>query len=148
MVPFWFRCRAVLRRRGCSAVVEIPGRRPASVGGVGPWARAHGFDYEEQSTEIVDRWKRGVMSTVGDVTARNVVLGQVRGEAVHVFDPEDVATASRSPAPGRHRHRDGPAAQRSAGTARERCVAAGRHRPRMVYSNSLLPPAGVRPPDG
>ena len=32
------------------------------------------------------------MSTVGDVTARNVVLGQIRGEAVYVFDLEDVAT--------------------------------------------------------
>ena len=67
------------RRRGL-------GRRRKS------WARAHGFDYEQESTEIVDRWKRGVMSTVGDVTARNVVLGQVRGEAVYVFDLEDVAT--------------------------------------------------------
>ena len=32
------------------------------------------------------------MSTVGDVTARNVVLGQIRGEAVYIFDLEDVAT--------------------------------------------------------
>ena len=56
------------------------------------WARSHGFDYEPESTEIIDRWKRGVMSTVGDVTARNVVLGQIRGEAVYVFDLEDVAT--------------------------------------------------------
>ena len=32
------------------------------------------------------------MSTVGDVTARNVVLGQIRGEAVYVFDLDDVAT--------------------------------------------------------
>jgi hypothetical protein len=32
------------------------------------------------------------MSTVGDVAARNVVLGQIRGEAVYVFDLEDVAT--------------------------------------------------------
>ena len=32
------------------------------------------------------------MSSVGDVTARNVVLGQIRGEAVYVFDLEDVAT--------------------------------------------------------
>ena len=32
------------------------------------------------------------MSTVGDVTAKNVVLGQIRGEAVFIFDLEDVAT--------------------------------------------------------
>ena len=32
------------------------------------------------------------MSTVGDVTARNVVLGQIRGEAVFIFDLDDVAT--------------------------------------------------------
>jgi hypothetical protein len=32
------------------------------------------------------------MSTVGDVNARNVVLGQIRGEAVFIFDLEDVAT--------------------------------------------------------
>jgi hypothetical protein len=32
------------------------------------------------------------MSTVGEVNARNVVLGQIRGEAVYVFDVEDVAT--------------------------------------------------------
>ena len=44
------------------------------------------------TADILHRWKRGVMSTVGDVTARNVVLGQIRGEAVYVFDLEDVAT--------------------------------------------------------
>jgi hypothetical protein len=32
------------------------------------------------------------MSTVGDITAKNVVLGQIRGEAVFIFDLEDVAT--------------------------------------------------------
>ena len=67
------------RRRGL-------GRRRKS------WARSHGFDYEPESAEILKRWKRGVMSTVGDVTARNVVLGQIRGEAVYIFDLEDVAT--------------------------------------------------------
>jgi hypothetical protein len=56
------------------------------------WARSHGFDFEPQSGEIVSRWKRGVMSTVGDVDAHNVVLGQIRGEAVYIFDLEDVAT--------------------------------------------------------
>ena len=57
------------------------------------WARSHGFDYEQESTEILKRWKRGVMSTVG-ATSRpsNVVLGQIRGEAVFIFDLEDVAT--------------------------------------------------------
>jgi hypothetical protein len=67
------------RRRGL-------GRRRKS------WAKSHGFDFEEESGDIVKRWKRGVMSTVGDVTARNVVLGQIRGEAVFIFDLEDVAT--------------------------------------------------------
>jgi hypothetical protein len=33
-----------------------------------------------------------VMSTVGDVPAHNVVLGQIRGEAVYIFDLEEVAT--------------------------------------------------------
>ncbi len=54
--------------------------------------KSHGFDYEHESSDIVKRWKRGVMSTVGDVTAKNVVLGQIRGEAVFIFDLEDVAT--------------------------------------------------------
>ncbi|EKF25423.1 hypothetical protein C731_0536 [Mycolicibacterium hassiacum DSM 44199] len=67
------------RRRGL-------GRRRKS------WAKSHGFDYEPESTEIVQRWKRGVFSTVGDVTAKNVVLGQIRGEAVYIFDLDDVAT--------------------------------------------------------
>lgn len=93
MVPLWFTLSALCfvsaavllyidkdRRRG-------HGRRRKS------WARSHGFDYEPVSTEILDRWKRGVMSTVGDtVTARNVVLGQIRGEAVFIFDLDDVAT--------------------------------------------------------
>src|SRR6201997_3217016 len=92
MVPLWFTLSALCfvgaavllyvdidRRRGL-------GRRRKS------WARAHGFEYEPESPEIIERWKRGVMSTVGDVTARNVVLGQIRGEAVYIFDLEDVAT--------------------------------------------------------
>jgi hypothetical protein len=92
MVPLWFTLSALCfvgaavllyvdidRRRGL-------GRRRKS------WARSHGFDYEPESTDILKRWKRGVMSTVGDVTARNVVLGQIRGEAVYVFDLDDVAT--------------------------------------------------------
>ena len=67
------------RRRGL-------GRRRKS------WAKSHGFDYEHESDDILKRWKRGVMSTVGDVSAKNVVLGQIRGEAVFIFDLEDVAT--------------------------------------------------------
>jgi hypothetical protein len=93
MVPLWFTLSALCfvgaavllyvdidRRRG-------RGRRRKS------WARSHGFDYEQQSTEILTRWKRGVMSTVGNnIPARNVVLGQIRGEAVFIFDLEEVAT--------------------------------------------------------
>ncbi|HSS23928.1 MAG TPA: trehalose monomycolate transport factor TtfA [Mycobacterium sp.] len=92
MVPLWFTLSALCfvgaavllyvdldRRRGRS-------RRRRS------WARSHGFDYERESTDILQRWKRGVMSTVGDVPAHNVVLGQIRGEAVYIFDLEEVAT--------------------------------------------------------
>ena len=93
MVPLWFTLSALCfvgaavllyvdidRRRG-------RGRRRKS------WARSHGFDYEQESTEILERWKRGVMSTVGsNIPARNVVLGQIRGEAVFIFDLEEVAT--------------------------------------------------------
>jgi hypothetical protein len=92
MVPLWFTLSALCfvgaavllyvdidRRRGRS-------RRRRS------WARSHGFDYERESADIVKRWKRGVMSTVGDVAAHNVVLGQIRGEAVYIFDLEEVAT--------------------------------------------------------
>ncbi len=93
MVPLWFTLSALCfvgaavllyvdidRRRG-------RGRRRKS------WARSHGFDYEQESTEILKRWKRGIMSTVGsNIPARNVVLGQIRGEAVFIFDLEEVAT--------------------------------------------------------
>jgi hypothetical protein len=92
MVPLWFTLSALCfvgaavllyvdidRRRG-------RGRRRKS------WARSHGFDYEQESTELLKRWKRGVMSTVGDIPAHNVVLGQIRGEAVFIFDLEEVAT--------------------------------------------------------
>src|ERR1700758_657015 len=92
MVPLWYILSAL-----CFVIAVLliwidldkrhnRGRRRRS------WARSHGFDYEPESAEIVKRWKRGVMSTVGDVTARNVVLGQIRGEAVYIFDLEDVAT--------------------------------------------------------
>src|ERR1700678_1274814 len=92
MVPLWFTLSALCfvgavvllyvdvdRRRGRS-------RRRKS------WARSHGFDFERESSDILKRWKRGVMSTVGDVPANNVVLGQIRGEAVYIFDLEEVAT--------------------------------------------------------
>lgn len=92
MVPLWFTLSALCfvgaavllyvdvdRRRGL-------GRRRKS------WAKSHGFDYEHESNDLIQRWKRGVMSTVGDVSAKNVVLGQIRGEAVFIFDLEDVAT--------------------------------------------------------
>ncbi|BBU24665.1 trehalose monomycolate transport factor TtfA [Mycobacterium xenopi] len=92
MVPLWFTLSALCfvgaavllyvdidRRRG-------RGRRRRS------WARSHGFDYEPENSELPKRWKRGVMSTVGDVPAYNVVLGQIRGEAVYIFDLEEVAT--------------------------------------------------------
>jgi hypothetical protein len=92
MVPFWFTLSALcFAAAGVLLYIEVGRRR-----GLGrrrkSWARSHGFDYEEESTEIIDRWKRGVMSTVGEFSARNVVLGQIRGEAVYVFDVEDVAT--------------------------------------------------------
>jgi hypothetical protein len=92
MVPLWFTLSALCfvgaavllyvdidRRRGRS-------RRRKS------WARSHGFDYEPENSELPQRWKRGVMSTVGEIPARNVVLGQIRGEAVYIFDLEEVAT--------------------------------------------------------
>ncbi len=92
MVPLWFTLSA-LCFVGAAALLYVDidrrrglGRRRKS------WARSHGFDYEPESTEILSRWKRGVMSTVGDVTARNVVLGQIRGEAVYIFDLDDVST--------------------------------------------------------
>jgi len=92
MVPLWFTLSA-LCFVGAAVLLYIDldkrrglGRRRKS------WAKSHGFDFEPESTEIVDRWKRGVMSTVGDVAAKNVVLGQIRGEAVYIFDLEDVAT--------------------------------------------------------
>jgi len=93
MVPFWFTLSALcFAGAGVLLYIDIGRRR-----GLGrrrkSWARAHGFDYEQESDDIVGRWQRGVMSTVGEVaTARNVVLGQIRGEAVYIFDLEDVAT--------------------------------------------------------
>jgi hypothetical protein len=92
MVPLWFTLSALcFVGAGVLLYVDLDrrrgrGRRRKS------WARSHGFDYESENTEIVQRWKRGVMSTVGEIPARNVVLGQIRGEAVFIFDLEEVAT--------------------------------------------------------
>ena len=92
MVPFWFTLSALCFTGAAVLLYVDIGRRRGMGRRRKSWARSHGFDYEAESSEIVDRWKRGVMSTVGDVSARNVVLGQIRGEAVYVFDLEDVAT--------------------------------------------------------
>jgi hypothetical protein len=92
MVPFWFTLSALCFVSAAVLLYIDIGRRRGLGRRRKSWARSHGFDYEPESTEIVKRWKRGVMSTVGDVSARNVVLGQIRGEAVYIFDLEDVAT--------------------------------------------------------
>ncbi len=92
MVPLWFTLSALcFVGAGVLLYVDLDrrrgrGRRRRS------WARSHGFDYEPENTDILQRWKRGVMSTVGEIPARNVVLGQIRGEAVFIFDLEEVAT--------------------------------------------------------
>src|ERR1700753_1739292 len=92
MVPLWFTLSA-LCFVGAAVLLYIDldkrrrlRRRRKS------WAKPHRFDYESESPQILKRWKRGVMSTVGDVPAKNVVLGQIRGEAVYIFDLEEVAT--------------------------------------------------------
>jgi hypothetical protein len=92
MVPLWFTLSALcFVGAGVLLYVDLDRRRGRSRRRRS-WARSHGFDYERESTEILKRWKRGVMSTVGDVPAYNVVLGQIRGEAVYIFDLEEVAT--------------------------------------------------------
>jgi hypothetical protein len=92
MVPLWFTLSALcFVGAGVLLYVDIDRRRGRSRRRKS-WARSHGFDYEPESTEILQRWKRGVISTVGDVAAHNVVLGQIRGEAVYIFDLEEVAT--------------------------------------------------------
>jgi hypothetical protein len=92
MVPLWLTLSALCFVGAAYLLyIDIDRRRGLSRSRKS-WARSHGFDYEPESTEILQRWTRGVMSTVGDVRARNVVLGQIRGEAVYIFDPEDVAT--------------------------------------------------------
>ncbi len=92
MVPLWFTLSALcFVGAGVLLYVDVDRRRGRSRRRKS-WARSHGFDYERESTEILQRWKRGVMSTVGDVAAHDVVLGQIRGEAVYIFDLEEVAT--------------------------------------------------------
>lgn len=92
MVPFWFTLSALCFVGAAVLLYVDIGRRRGLGRRRKSWARSHGFDFEPESAEIIDRWKRGVMSTVGDVTARNVVLGQIRGEAVYIFDLDEVAT--------------------------------------------------------
>lgn len=92
MVPLWFTL-AALCFVGAVVLVYVDGdRRRGHSRRRKSWARSHGFDYEAESTEILQRWKRGVISSVGNIPAQNVVLGQIRGEAVYIFDLEDVAT--------------------------------------------------------
>ncbi|OBH05028.1 trehalose monomycolate transport factor TtfA [Mycobacterium sp. E1747] len=92
MVPLWFTLSALcFVGAGVLLYVDLDRRRGRSRRRKS-WARSHGFDYERESTDILKRWKRGVISTVGDIAAENVVLGQIRGEAVYIFDLEEVAT--------------------------------------------------------
>lgn len=92
MVPLWFTLSA-LCFVGASVLLYIDiDRRRGRSRRRKSWARSHGFDYERESNDILQRWTRGVMSTVGDVPAHNVVLGQIRGEAVYIFDLDEVAT--------------------------------------------------------
>lgn len=92
MVPLWFTLSALcFVGAGLLLYVDLGHRRSRSRRRKA-WARSHGFDYMPQDREIVQRWNRGVMSSAGSAVASNIVLGQIRGEAVYVFDLEDVAT--------------------------------------------------------
>jgi len=92
MVPLWFTLSALcFVGAGVLLYVDIDQRRGRSRRRKS-WARSQGFDFEPESHELLRRWKRGVMSTVGDAPVRNVVLGQIRGEAVYIFDLDEVAT--------------------------------------------------------
>ncbi|MGB3476270.1 MAG: trehalose monomycolate transport factor TtfA [Mycobacterium sp.] len=92
MVPLWFTLSALCFVGAAVLLyVDIDQRRGRSRRRKS-WARSHGFDFEPESAEILHRWKRGVMSTVGEAPVRNVVLGQIRGEAVYIFDLDEVAT--------------------------------------------------------
>jgi hypothetical protein len=92
MVPLWFTLSALCFVGAAVLLYVDNDRRRARSRRRKSWARSHGFDYERESDDIMQRWKRGVMSSVGNVVAQNVVLGQIRGEAVYIFDIEEVAT--------------------------------------------------------
>ncbi len=92
MVPLWFTLSALCFVSAAVLLYVDVDRRRGRSRRRKSWARSHGFDFERESTQVVERWQRGVMSTVGDAPARNVVLGQLRGEAVYIFDLEEVAT--------------------------------------------------------
>lgn len=92
MVPLWLTLSALCFVGAAVLLYVDIGRKRGRGRRRKSWARSYGFDYEPESAEIVQRWKRGVMSTAGDVIARNVVLGQIRGAAVYIFDLDDVAT--------------------------------------------------------
>lgn len=92
MVPLWFTLSALCFVGAVALLYVDLDRRRGRSRRRKSWARSHGFDYEPESSDIVQRWKRGVMSTVGDIAAHNVVLGQIRGEAVYIFDLDEVAT--------------------------------------------------------
>ena len=69
MVPLWFTLSALcFVGAGVLLYVDIDRRRGRSRRRKS-WARSHGFDYERESADILKRWKRGVMSTVGDGAA-------------------------------------------------------------------------------
>lgn len=93
MVPLWFTLSALCFVGAAVLLyVDIDQRRGRSRRRKS-WARSHGFDFEPESTEILRRWTRGVISSVGgEAPVRNVVLGQIRGEAVYIFDLDEVAT--------------------------------------------------------
>ncbi|EUA22944.1 hypothetical protein I552_7435 [Mycobacterium xenopi 3993] len=80
----------MLRRRGGAAVrrhrsASRAGRRRRS------WARSHGFDYEPENSELPKRWKRGVMSTVGDVRPTTSCWGRFAAR------PSTSSTSKRLP---------------------------------------------------
>ena len=149
MVPLWFTLSALCfvgaavllyvdldRRRGL-------GRRRKS------WAKSHGFDYEHESADILKRWKRGVMSTVGDVTATQCgARADPRRGGLHLR-PRRRRHRHRAAPQGRHQRRRRPAAQGHQGTARERHLAARRDRPPDgVLHQPRRGPPRLRPPDG
>ncbi len=59
MVPFWFTLSALCFTGAAVLLYVDIGRRRGLGRRRKSWARAHGFDYEQESAEIIDRWKRG-----------------------------------------------------------------------------------------